>query len=226
MIRSPLDNAFLCGEARIIRLLLEKRADLEYVNSRTWTCLSYLWDPILKNHSTTIEIIDICASRGFNCWNYGDRAGWAAIHRAAAFGVDRHIKKLGSLGIPLDQQTLLTNWSPLQCAVRYGNMSTFKTLSENIPIAVLRRMSDSRGWGLIHLAASSGSVEMIVSVLEMGGDPTGLSDAASVLIPKELEYKELSARSIAEHYGHGQVYSDALKAASRTDNEVQRKDLP
>ena len=192
---------------------------MEYVNTRAWTSLSYLWDPDLPNHSCTLEILDICSAKRFNGWDYADTVGWAPIHRAAAFGKGRHINKLIDLGVSVGRETVLGNWSPLQCAVRYGNMSTFSFLAEDIPISILLTLKDNRGWTLLHLAAASGSGEMISFLVEMGAEPTALSYPASVLVPEEMEYRELTPRIIAGYYGHGQLYDDALRAAGLSDRK-------
>ncbi|KAH7330013.1 ankyrin repeat-containing domain protein [Rhexocercosporidium sp. MPI-PUGE-AT-0058] len=214
---SPLNNAFLCGYAEIIRILLNAGADLEYVNSRTWTSLSYLWDPELPNHTCTPEILDICLEKQFYSWDHADTMGWTPIHRAAAFGEGHHIRKLRSLGmVNFDRHTIYTHWLPIQCAARYGNVSTFNALMESFPLRLLLHLKDSRGWTLLHLAAQSGSGELISQLLERCADPNALSDPASMFVPGDLEYKELTPGTIAEHYGHGRAYADALRMAGYT----------
>lgn len=222
-----MNNAFLLGHSAIIRLLLAARADLEYVNSRAWTSLSYLWDPDLPNHTSTLEILDICSANRFSSWDYSDTVGWGPIHRAAAFGLGFHVKKLIDLGASADRETVFGNWISLQCAARYGNMSTFTFLAEHIPVPILLTLKDSRGWTLLHLAAASGSAKMMAFLVEIGLDPMALSDPASVLVPEELEYKELTPRNIAEYYGYGMIYDDAVRAASRKGSmEKQGFDEP
>jgi hypothetical protein len=54
---------------------------------------------------------------------------------------------------------------------------------------------------LLHLAAASGSEEMLTFLLSIGLDPTALSDRATLLLPEELGDKALTPRTIAEHYG-------------------------
>ena len=98
-------------------------------------------------------------------------------------------------------------------------MSTFSFLAEDIPIPILLTLKDSRGWTLLHLAAASGSDKMITFLVEIGAEPTTLSYPASVLVPEEMEYKELTPRTIAEYYGHGQLYDDALRTAGFSDRK-------
>jgi ankyrin repeat protein len=98
-------------------------------------------------------------------------------------------------------------------------MSTFSFLAENVPVPILLILKDSRGWTLLHLAAASGSAKMMTFLAEMGVDPMALSDPASVLVPEELEYMELTPQTIAEYYGHGRLYDDALRAVGLSDRK-------
>jgi ankyrin repeat protein len=217
--RSPLNMAFLYGNAEMVRLLLAEGADLEYINGRAWTSLSYLWDPDMPHHSETMEVLDICFANDFNGWRNADKTGWAPIHRAEAFGDGRHIQKLCSFGASIDQETHLNHWNLLQCAARYGNMSTFNSIAHQSPMLGARSIPnhvDTRGWGLLHLAAASGNEQLMTRLLSMGADPNASSDPSSILLPDAISYKELTPSMIAHYYGHGQTYAQALKA---TGNE-------
>lgn len=150
--------------------------------------------------------------------------GWTAIHRAAAFGKGHHIRKLHSLGIvQLNGHTLYTHWLPIQCAARYGNVSTFTVLMELLPLKLLLDLKDSRGWTLLHLAAQSGSSELINRLLKLGADPEAVSDPASMLVPRDLENIWLTPRMIAEYCAHGHAYDDALRKASYTMHQNEQE---
>jgi len=221
---SPLNNAFLTGRPDIIRLLLHAKGDLEYVNRRAWTSIYYIWDPDpeISAHSSAViaQILDICAAHHFDCWNFRDIAGWAPLHRAAAFGHEADIRKLFNLGFINRRATPLTaaNWSPIQCAARFGNLSTFKYLSKDYCTPNLQQMFDRRGWSLLHLAAASDSEEMISHLLSLGLDPRATSDPAYFMLPEELEFKSLTPRTIADHYQHGEIYDRAMRAAGLSDH--------
>lgn len=123
--------------------------------------------------------------------------------------------KLATLGVSMQQRTYLTKWMPLQCALFYGNESTFDALAFHCVGAMLPLwgLKDSRGWGLLHLAAASGSRPLVKRLLELGLDPEARSDEASILLPGELKYKELTPRTVAQHYGHGTMYDEVMEAA-------------
>jgi ankyrin repeat protein len=217
---SPLNNAFLFGTADIIRILLRAGADLDYVNSRAWTSLSYLWDPEFENHPTTSEILDICFEQEFSNWNYKDTLGWGPIHRAAAFGKGRDIQNLMFRGASKDLSTTDRHWTPIHCAVMYGNESTFEVLVQQMNPYILTQMKDSSGWGLLHLAAEQGSEKIMFQLIQLGADPDALTIPSSIAIPKGLEYKELRAETIAEHCGHRQAYDNAMRAAFTTSVKI------
>jgi len=218
---SPLNNAFLTGRPDIIRLLLSAKADLNYINTRTWTNLYYIWDPEFPNHATTTEILDICATLQFDGWQFSDMVGWTPFHRAASFGKAAHIKKLFNLGV-IDRHTMpltVCNWCPIMCAARFSNLSTFQYLTEDIPNPILRQLRDKRGWSLLHLAAESGSEEMLVFLMNLGLDLTARSDPTALMVPEELDYKYLTPRTIAVHYGHEVAFDNALRSANLSDQQ-------
>jgi ankyrin repeat protein len=190
------------------------------VNSRTWTSLFYLWDPEFRKHHAIAEILDICAEKEFNDWNYTDILGWGPIHRAAAFGKGRDIQNLIYRGASPEIYTVDKHWMPIHCAVMFGNESTFDVLAELIPSHTLVQMRDSIGWGLLHLAAEHGSEKIMFKLFDLGADSAALTIPSSS-VPEGLEYKELRAETIAEHCGHLQAYNTAMRAAFATDVKIE-----
>ncbi|KAF8854702.1 ankyrin [Acephala macrosclerotiorum] len=230
---SPLNNAFLNGRVDLIRLLLRAKADLHHVNTRTWTSLYYLWDPERPHHSTTSEILGLCNDEHYEFWNFRDLAGWAPINRVAAFGHAVHIKKLFNMKVIKRDAKPLTvaGWSPVQCAVRFGNLSTFEYLVKETlaRFDTFVDLEDKNGWSLLHLAAASGSEELITDLLLYGLSPDALSDRSTLCLPEELDNRALTPRQIAEHYGHVKQYDNALRAAGnwghKNPNEVNGNNL-
>ena len=212
---SPLNNAFYCGRPDIVRQLLTAKADLEYVNRRGWSPIPYLWDPMGSN-PRTIELLDICAEKSFDLWESQDLLGWTPLHRAAAFGHDKDIKKLTSVmngRASWDMVTLDLKWRPLHCAVRYGNVSTFNVLVKDITACDWLGLVDLRGWTLLHLAAQSGSEEMMFKLFEAGAVPSILSNASGISVPEGLDNRELTPQMIAQQCGYQDIYEKAREAA-------------
>lgn len=212
---SPLDNAFYCGKPGIVRQLLAVKADLEYVNHRGWSPIPYMWDPVASNPHT-IELLDICAEKSFDLWESQDLLGWTPLHRAAAFGHGKDIKKLTNVmggQASWNMVTLDLKWRPLHCAVRYGNLSTLNVLVNNVTPCDWLGLVDLRGWTPLHLAAQSGSEEVILKLFEAGADPSILSDASGISVPQGLENQELTPQMIAQQCGYQDIYEKARKTA-------------
>jgi ankyrin repeat protein len=220
---SPLNSAFFMGRPDIVRPLLTAGADLKYVNEQGWTNLNYIWDPERSNHSTVAELIAICGPEIDQEWRLSDFCGCTPIHRAAGFGNSDHIRTLCNMRVLKQDNLPLTNayWCPLMCAAAFGNLSTFKKLVEMIYThpALLKR-EDRRGWNLLHLAAMSGSQAMLSHLLLLGFNPKALTSGANFMLPKELEFQELTARVIARFYHYEEIYNDALRAAGKWDDFV------
>lgn len=205
----------------LIRLLLGAKADLHHVNARTWTSLYYLWDPERPYHPTTSEILGLCNDENYDFWNFRDLAGWAPFHRVAAFGHAVHIKELFNMKAIKrnDKPETVAGWSPIQCAARFGNLSTFEYLVKETmaPFETFGDLQDENGWTLLHLAAASGSDEMIKVLLLYGLNPDARSDESTLCLPEELDNRVLTPRQIAEHYGYAKQYDNALRAAENWD---------
>jgi hypothetical protein len=196
----------------MVRLLLSAGADLDYVNGRTWTPLSYIWDPQRPSHAAT-ELIEICKLEGFTGWEYRDMWGWTPMHRAAAFGHGEDVQKLLDVGVSPNAVTVPAAWRPVHCSVKYGNESTFDKFVEHTVPAVLLKMRDARGWTLLHLAAERGSKNILLKLLGMGANPEILSEPSTVLVPEGLQGVQLSARTIAIHCNNGEIFDEAIKEA-------------
>jgi len=204
-----LNNAFFIGNVSIIRLLLNAGAEVDYQNSRTWTSLSFLWDPIRPVHTSTSEILEICVEQGFSAWNDPDIRGWSAVHRAAAYGCYDDIRNLEYKGANLQTYTTDHLWGPITCAVWNSNISTFNALTEILPIEEVLATRDTRGWTLLHFAAQNGC-EHILRTLWRGIDHQALTIGTRAWVTEGLEMKNLTAEMIAREYGHGELWTKVI----------------
>ena len=217
MLRSPLDIAFRLGNADIIRRLLRAGADLDYQNCRTWTALSYLWDPDRPAPPSTGDILGICTAAGFAAWNETDPSGWTPCHRAAAYGTGEDVYSLHYKGGNMRGYTTDDLWGPLTCAVWKDNRSTFDALVDLFDAAEVRDVRDSSGWTLLHLAAENGSRHMIKTLLDLGVDPKALTVAPQHWLPESLVWKKLTAEAIAREFGHGELWECAVTGMSKLE---------
>lgn len=210
-----MNNAFYIGNVAIIRLLLDAGAELEYRNFRTWTSLSYLWDPTRPAHTTTTEIIEICASHGFAAWNDTDPSGWTPLHRAAAYGRGEDILNLESKGANLHSYTTDFLWGPMTCTVWYSNASTFDAFMDLFDIEEILGISDTRGWTLLHMAARNGCEHILRRLLLVGADRKALTIGTEWWVIEKLEWKRLTAETIARAYGHGELWDKLVAEVSK-----------
>ena len=170
-----MNNAFLIGNVAIIRLLLDAGAELEYRNSRTWTALSFLWEPTRPAHPSTTEIIELCMTQGFSAWDDTDSMGWSPAHRAAAYGRGEDIRNLEFKGANLHGYTTDFLWGPMTCAVWYSNESTFDAFMDLFEVDEIVGICDSRGWTLLHMAARKGCEHILRRLLLIGADRGALT---------------------------------------------------
>jgi ankyrin repeat protein len=177
-----------------------------------WTSAGYLYDQELCNRHT-IELLDICACEEFDQWNSLDAVGWTVLHKAAAFGRAKDIKRLMNLGASTQVHNYNMRWQPIHCAVFHGNENTFDILADAIPAKHLAQLTDAQGWTLLHLAAEHGSEAMMTNLLKRGLDSLFMSNQSSLRVPAGLENREITPRDIARACGHEQAFDRALRAA-------------
>ena len=203
------------GNVGIIRLLLDAGADLEYKDSKLWTSVSFLWDPSRPAHTNTTEIIQLCASRGFSAWNDPDIRGWNPVHHAAAWGRGEDIRNLSWKGANLHSYTTDFLWGPMTCAVWHNNPSTFDAFMYLFEIEEVLGIIDSRGWTLLHMAAKNGCEHILRTLLVIEADREVLTMGTQWWVLDELDWKRLTAGTIARAYGHGELWD---KLVEEVDN--------
>ncbi|KAG4429660.1 hypothetical protein IFR05_014864 [Cadophora sp. M221] len=206
---SPLCTAFYMGNLEIAHLLIQAGASLEHVTHCTWMCPRYLFDPHAPSKHT-VELLDLCHTSGFEEWDMPDVLGWTIMHRAAAYGQARDIRKLLNLKTQWNLLTFKLHWLPIFCAVKYGNVATFEVFASLIMPMELRGLRDVRGWSLLHVAAESGEEGLIARLLNLGCDPSQISDKSKLGVPIGLEFLEVTPADIANACGHHDVYQGVL----------------
>ena len=208
-----MNSAFFVGNPEVIRLLLSQGAELEYKNARTWTSLSFLWDPERPplDEINMAQILDICAREGFSAWNDADFLGWTLTHRAAAYGSGDDIRNLKYKRVNMHSYTRDLLWAPITVAVWSGNVSTFDELVKVLPKVEIITFCDTRGWNLLHFAPHNGSGHMMRVLLNLGIDRSILTARSDAWIKAELEWLELTAEDIARAYGHGDIWDIVIQ---------------
>lgn len=145
------------------------------------------------------------------------------MHRAAAYGNAQHIETLIQWHKPLlDSRTKRTYWSPLFCAVHFGNIETFNELRKYL--SEFLELKDVRGWSLLHVAINAQKIETMKLLIEMGADPHSKSLPTKSCVPPQLKGLAATPGDIACIKGWStlKAYADALVETGYHDVVVHR----
>ena len=204
------------------------QSDYSYPKAQTLAMLTAARGPRPVTYSIrssrflhTAQLLNIYAEQGLDEWDWNsqDGLGWTILHRAAAFGRSKDLKKLVNLGAEPTICTFMLKWLPISCAVKFGNEDTFDFLVDlfSFPQLALSTLVDSRGWNLLHLAAENGSEDIMTKLLRLDLDPLAKTDGSSIAVPERLALREVTAGDIAEFFGNEEAYVRVLKATGYAD---------
>ncbi|OQR96050.1 ankyrin repeat protein [Thraustotheca clavata] len=102
--------------------------------------------------------------------------GRTVLHDAARNGMDSTIEKLVLHGLSVTTQDKDSKRTPLHEAVLSGNLSTVQLLFDNCPKATIN-YQDTYGSTILHYAAKSGFLKMVLLLLNAGVDVSILDNA-------------------------------------------------
>ena len=146
-------------------------------------------------------------------WNYVDVEGWSACHRAGAYGRGEDIRNLDCKGGNMNSYTTNQLWGPMTCSVWHSNESTFDAFMDLLPVPEILSIRDSRCWTLLHMAARNGCRHILRRLLEIGADTEALTVGTEYWVTSNLAKKNLTAETIAQEYGHGELWNSVLEEA-------------
>ncbi|KAH7064294.1 ankyrin repeat-containing domain protein [Paraphoma chrysanthemicola] len=188
------------GQPAIARLCLRTGIDIEVMASNGHTAALCLFGSSRIRGSQS-EFIELLGSKSFSLFDAHDSCGWTALHRAAAFGTREDVNALLRMKASANVLTYNLQWTPLSCAVCFGNVDAMQELwgcYEN-PSA----MTDLRGWNLLHIAAGAGRFGAIPFLLDHGVDVKAGSKATSRHVPPPLEGRSVTPSVVAKACGEG-----------------------
>jgi ankyrin repeat protein len=210
-----LQSSFLRGRLDIARILLNRGADIEHVDSDGYSVLSYLW-VVDKKLDKSMDFMRLCLSSGFSEVNACDNRGWAAFHRAAAVGTPEDVEAFLRLGASLDLRAEWYGWTALFFAASHDNIETFQTIVHHSGAGVYESL-DGDGWNLLHCCTYFGARRVMRLVLQNGVDVNQKTHPAPLPEDPELSYKELTASDIALYIGPNryQMFMEVLAETGR-----------
>lgn len=101
----------------------------------------------------------------------------------------------------------------------HDNVSTVDTFMDLFEIEEVVGIVDSRGWTWLHMAAKNGCEHILRTLLVIGADHEALTRGTIWWVLDELDWKLLTAETIARAYGHGELWD---KLIEEVDNEKGR----
>ena len=210
--RSVLHKAFYYGRVKMIRQLLNRKADINYISARGWSCLHYFWCPTRPSRNVA-EQLEILKDNHFEFWNFQDGLGYAALHKASGTGTAADLQLLLRTNLVLiDVETKHGFWKPIHCAVVEDNVSTFRFLVQIEDPAEHNFYPDIDGWDLLHHACRTGNSTIILLLLQIGADP--MTETQSTTRPEvhdELRGRVLTGYDIARTHGNMAILEEQLK---------------
>lgn len=103
----------------------------------------------------------------------------------------------------------------MTCAVWHRNESTFDAFMDLIETEEIVGISDSRAWTLLHMAARNGCEHILRRLLLIGVDREALTIGTQYWVLDELDWKSLTAETIARAYGHGELWDQVVADVSK-----------
>ena len=103
----------------------------------------------------------------------------------------------------------------MTCAVWYSNESTFDAFMDLFDLEEIVGISDSRGWTLLHMAARNGCEHILRGLLRIGADREALTIGTEWWVIESLEWRSLTAETIARAYGHGELWDKVVEEVKR-----------
>ena len=159
--RTPLSWAAQNGHVEVVRLLLDRGADITAAGSGGETplyCASWY------GH---IEVVRLLLDRGADI-TAADSDGWTPLSCASWYGHIEIVRLLLDRGADITAANS-DGWTPLYCASRNGHIEVVRLLLDR---GADITAADSDGWTPLYCASWNGLIEIVRLLLDRGADIT------------------------------------------------------
>ncbi|KAF4485947.1 Ankyrin-1 [Colletotrichum fructicola Nara gc5] len=159
--RTPLNAASENGHLDVVKLLLDKGADITVPNSDGWTPLNTASD---NGH---LDVVKLLLAKGADI-TVPNSDGWTPLNAASDSGHLEVVKLLFAKGANITVPNG-DGWTPLNAASDNGHLEVVKLLlakGANITVA------NNKGWTPLYAASCKGHLDVVKLLLDMGADIT------------------------------------------------------
>jgi ankyrin repeat protein len=170
------------------------------VNAYGWGPLTYIWGDVSNPLTTADDFVTLLTSDGFYPHELDnvDVRGWTLLHRVASFGAPGQVRKIIKLGANVMAMIPPLQWTPIHQTAYYGKLENFlELLPHDQCFARDIDTPDTRGWTLLHIAASAGREGIVRELLNRGADPYRRSWPSHSHMPECLYGKECTPAEVA-----------------------------
>ncbi|KAL2068639.1 hypothetical protein VTL71DRAFT_14976 [Oculimacula yallundae] len=211
--------AFAFSQIEIARILISHGTEIHHINATGWTPAFHIFGAAPNaTFNTSHESLEILSAASFSDFDTQDQEGWTCMHRAAAYGCAEDIRLLLKLNVTTNIQTIKVCWTPIFCAVHFGNISTFDEL-RRIETNFLA-LRDVRRWTLLHVAVNAKRLDMIEHLVRLGADPHARTLATKFLVPGGLKDIAATPANVAVLRGD-KVFARYVEALINHGHDIQ-----
>lgn len=208
----------------IARVLLARKASLDHVSGLGWMPFNYIWGDFTQaSEHNPVDFVKLLLARSMALpdeVNASDIYGWTLLHRVATYGTPEDINELMKLGASLESSIPPLQWTPLHQTAFHNKHDCFQALLTYYANLDLNA-PDTRGWTLLHIAASAGSDDIVRHLLRLGADPRRESWPSYTHMPEILFGKRCAPAEVAQAQSREryQRYVDAVREEVGIDLE-------
>jgi ankyrin repeat protein len=170
---TPLNCAADAGHIAVVKLLIDRGADMCMLSRDGWTPLN---SAASKGH---IEVVKFLLERGADM-SLPSSDGWTPLQSAASEGHFEVVQLLLDRGADMSVPNS-DGWTPLNCAANGGHFEVVRLLLDR---GADMSAPNSIGWTPLNSAADKGHVEVVKLLLDRGADVSPAS--AKVWTPVHL----------------------------------------
>lgn len=121
---SPLQWSVWQQQLDVVRLLLNRGASQDHMNTIGWNVTFFCWPRLEVGRCSMLDYLNLLSDNDVQDLDVVDTEGWTVLHRVAAYATAPELLELMRQGARPEQEALPLRWNALHHAVFYGNEDT------------------------------------------------------------------------------------------------------